>query len=69
MRAPPDGAAAAPTSTFSLRRPGPAALVGGAAAGLAAVAVLFGDGPNESRLALIGLAAWAAAAIAFAAVA
>jgi O-Antigen ligase/Tetratricopeptide repeat len=69
MRASPDGAAAAPASTVSLRRPGPAALVGAAAAGLGAVSVLFGAGPSDARLALIGLAAWTAAGIAFAAVA
>jgi tetratricopeptide (TPR) repeat protein len=69
MRASPDGSAAAPTSLVSLRRPGPPALVGAAAAGLGAVAVLFGEGPSDARLALIGLAVWAAAGIAFAAVA
>jgi hypothetical protein len=69
MRASPEGAAAAPASTVLLRRPGAPALVGAAAAGLGAVAVLFGAGPSDERLAVIGLAAWVVAGIAFAAVA
>ena len=69
MRASADGAAASPASTFALRRPGAAALVGAAAGALGAGAVLFGAGPNDDRLALIGLGAWAVAGLAFAAVA
>jgi tetratricopeptide (TPR) repeat protein len=69
MRASPDGAAAAPTTTVSVRRPGAPAVVGGAAAGLGVAAVLAGGGASDERLALLGMASWVLAGVVLAAVA